>query len=293
MGQRDKRHEIRYIDNILNNPSEEKYRKIKLRNKVFQRTGPLSSVCCMTYPPSPCLPQDKVSTLEGSREFLQALGFESTTLPVDGQEDAEEFLRLEEQDPRVLELMREGRDRLQSGEPIRAQLDRQPQAFQPSPHATRFELPSDFYSLTAEELKREQQLRTEAVERSTMLRTRAMREQDQQRERKKYNYALLRVRLPDGMLLQGTFLARERVAALFQFVRESLADGWQPFELVAPGGHRLKEEEEVALNECSLVPSALLSLSWDTTVQTDISAAEGQDVLLLKPELLESIQTIS
>lgn len=50
----------------------------------------------------------------------------------------------------------------------------------------------------------------------------------------------------------GTFLSRERVGALFQFVRECLVDGWQPFELVAPGGHVLKEEE-VALNECGLV----------------------------------------
>lgn len=36
-----------------------------------------------------------------------------------------------------------------------------------------------------------------------MLRTKAMREKDEQRERKKYNYALLRVRLPDGKILQG------------------------------------------------------------------------------------------
>lgn len=30
-----------------------------------------------------------------------------------------------------------------------------------------------------------------------------MREKDEQRERRKYNYALLRVRLPDGNILQG------------------------------------------------------------------------------------------
>lgn len=36
-----------------------------------------------------------------------------------------------------------------------------------------------------------------------MLRTKAMREKEEQRERKKYNYTLLRVRLPDGNLLQG------------------------------------------------------------------------------------------
>lgn len=66
---------------------------------------------------------------------------------------------LPEQSPDALELMKERRDRLQRGEPVRAQLDRQPQAFAPSSNAQRFELPSEFYNLTAEELKREQQQR--------------------------------------------------------------------------------------------------------------------------------------
>lgn len=40
---------------------------------------------------------------------------------------------------------------------------------------------------------------------------------------------------------------------LFGFVRESLVDGWQPFDLIAPGGQKLQESEEVALAECNLV----------------------------------------
>jgi len=55
--------------------------------------------------------------------------------------------------------MKERRDRLQRGEPVRAQLDRQPQAFRPSPNGQRFELPVEFYNLTADELKKEQQQR--------------------------------------------------------------------------------------------------------------------------------------
>ena len=41
------------------------------------------------------------------------------------------------------------------------------------------------------------------VEKNAMLRTKAMREKEEQRERRKYNYTLLRIRLPDGSLLQG------------------------------------------------------------------------------------------
>ncbi|CAB1324381.1 unnamed protein product [Coregonus sp. 'balchen'] len=253
------------------NPTEEKYRKIKLSNKVFQ---------------------EKVKTVEGSREFLQAVGFQSIMLDVEGQEESEEFLVLMEHDPEALEVMKESRDRLQRGEPVRAQLDRQPQAFRPSPNAMRFELPPEFYNLTAEELKREQQQKSEAVDKNAMLRTKAMREREEQRERRKYNYTLLRIRLPDGNILQGTFLAWDKVSVLFQFVRDSLVDGWQPFELVAPGGHKLREDQEVALNECSLVPAVLLTFSWNAAVQADIAAAGGKGPALLKPELLENIRTL-
>ncbi|KAM4548486.1 UBX domain-containing protein 6 [Odontesthes bonariensis] len=262
----------KYVENICKNPTEEKYRKIKLSNKVFQ---------------------EKVRPVEGSREFLQALGFVSLMLPVEGQEEEEEFLVLPEHGPDAMDLMKEQRDRLQRGEPVRAQLDRQAQAFRPSNYAQRFELPPEFYNMTAEELKKEQLQRSELVEKNAMLRTKAMREKEEQRERRKYNYTLLRVRLPDGNLLQGTFYAWDRLPVLFAFVRESLADGWQPFELIAPGGQKLQESEDVALAECNLVPAALLTFAWDAAVQADVAAAGGKSPTLLKPELLETIRTLS
>ncbi|KAI5101044.1 UBX domain-containing protein 6, partial [Silurus meridionalis] len=261
----------KYIDNICKNPTEEKYRKIKVSNKIFQ---------------------EKVSVIEGSREFLQALGFESVALPVDGQEDTEEFFVLAEQDAAALEQLKEKKEQLQNGQPVRAKLDHQVQAFRPSQHAARFDLPPDFYNLTAEELKREQQMKSEVVERNAMLRTKAMREKDEQRERRKYNYALLRVRLPDGNILQGTFFAWDKVAVLYQFVRDSLENGWQPFELIGPGSQKLKDED-VAINECNLVPTALLTFSWDAAVQADIAAAGGQSNPVLKPELLKNLKILS
>ncbi|KAG1939691.1 UBX domain-containing protein 6 isoform X1 [Pimephales promelas] len=262
----------KYIENICKNPTEEKYRKIKLSNKVFQ---------------------EKVSVIEGSREYLQALGFESTALPVDGEDRTEEYLVLPPQEPDALEQIKVDLELLQKGEPIRAKLDRQPQVFRPSQNATNFELPPDFYNLTPEELKKEMQLKNEIVERNAMLRTKAMREKDEQRERRKYNYALLRVRLPDGNILQGTFLAWEKVTALYQFVRDSLENGWQPFELVAPGGQKLKDDDTLALNECNLAPAALLIFSWDAAVLSDIAAAGGKTAVLLKAALLENIKSMS
>ncbi|NXH43470.1 UBXN6 protein, partial [Dicaeum eximium] len=275
----------RYLDNIYLHPEEEKYRKIKLQNKVFQ---------------------ERISCLEGTHRFFQAVGFETKTLPVPGQgknsasrptlllaETTEEFYVLKEEMLSRLEELKDSKEQLLSSQPVRAQLHRQPAVFRPSPAAARFELPHDFFSLTAEELRREQRLRTEAVEKAAMLRTRAMREKDEQREMRKYNYTLLRVRFPDGYILQGTFYARESVSVLYNFVREALRDDWLPFELLGPGGLKLTDEN-LAFNECGLVPSALLSLAWDAAVMADVAAAaEEEQRSPLRPELLARAQSLS
>ncbi|XP_025052296.1 UBX domain-containing protein 6 isoform X1 [Alligator sinensis] len=263
----------KYLDNIHLHPEEEKYQKIKLQNKVFQ---------------------ERINCLEGVHNFFQAIGFEKKALPVPGQETTEEYYVLKEEVLTKLEDLKDYKDQLLNSEPVRVQLDRQLCIFKPSPQAAQFELPNDFYNLTAEELKREQRLRTEAVEKASMLRTKAMREKEEQREMRKYNYTLLRVRFPDGYILQGTFYAREQVSTLYKFVREALQDDWLPFELLAPGGLKLTDEN-LAFNECGLVPSALLTLSWDAAVMADIKAAEKEEEAKshLKPELLSAVQTLS
>lgn len=74
-------------------------------------------------------------------------------------ETTEEYYVLKEEVLTKLEDLKDYKDQLLNSEPVRVQLDRQLCIFKPSPQAAQFELPNDFYSLTAEELKREQRLR--------------------------------------------------------------------------------------------------------------------------------------
>lgn len=262
----------KYLDNIHLHPEEEKYRKIKLQNKVFQ---------------------ERINCLEGAHEFFEAIGFQKTLLPVPDQESPEEFYVLSEAALAQPQSLDRHKERLLAAEPVRATLERQRRVFRPSPLASRFELPADFFNLTAEEVKREQRLRADAVERLSVLRTKAMREKEEQRELRKYTFTLLRVRLPDGCLLQGTFYARERLSALYSFVREALESDWLPFELLASGGQKLSEEENLALNECGLVPSALVTFSWDPAVLEDLRAAGAEPHASgLKPELLAAMERL-
>lgn len=263
----------KYLDNIHLHPEEEKYRKIKLQNKVFQ---------------------ERINCLEGTHEFFEAIGFQKALLPVPDQESPEEFYVLSVAALAQPQSLERHKEQLLHAEPVRATLARQRRVFRPSPMASQFDLPGDFFNLTADELRREQRLRAEAVERLSVLRTKAMREKEEQREMRRYTYTLLRVRFPDGCLLQGTFYARERVAALYGFVREALQSDWLPFELLASGGQKLSEDENLAFNECGLVPSALLTFSWDAAVLEDIRAAGAElDSSILKPELLAAIEKLS
>lgn len=55
----------------------------------------------------------------------------------------------------------------------------------------------------------------------------------------------------------------------------------------------MSEEDSLAFNECGLVPSALLTFSWDAAVLDDIRAAGAEpNSSILKPELLAAIEKL-
>ncbi|XP_078741515.1 UBX domain-containing protein 6, partial [Lampetra fluviatilis] len=282
----------RYLDNIIANPDEEKFKKIRLENKVYK---------------------DRLAGLDGPLEFLQAAGFQLTSLPVSAatgdsstadpaDNEKESYLIFTSPPPHELEVEEEvdaGRDasgvvhptgrwlshlrhRLKTGGAPVFALDRGVTVYRVSGAgaaalAGRFKLPDDFYRLTAEEVKREQMRRTEEVDKASVLRTRAMRERegDSERPPRQYHYCLLRVRTPDGLLLQGTFSVSEPACRVHDFVRSCLTQEWVPFSLLGPRGIPLPNEEAIPLSRTGLVPAALLTLVWDPDVHADILAASS------------------
>lgn len=90
---------------------------------------------------------------------------------------------------------------LQNAEMIQLELDRNIKVLLPS-QAKRVVLPDDFYRISPEEIKREQQLRAEAIESAQILKTKAMREREEQRTLRMYKYALVRVKFPNGLYIQ-------------------------------------------------------------------------------------------
>ncbi|XP_068624208.1 UBX domain-containing protein 6 [Battus philenor] len=261
----------KYLENIVTYPEEEKYRKIRMSNRVFS---------------------DRVQPIEGSMELLLAAGFMQQTLPnPDGVN--EDYLVFHEENVTSIESLTTLIDALRTAEPIQLELDRNLQVLLPSQAANKMALPPSFYALSSEELKREQQLRTEAIEKSQMLRTKAMREKDELREMRKYKFAIIRIRFPDGILLQGTFSVYERYNEIHEFVQDNLEHSGLPFILNTPTGHKLILEEDgnKTLIDLRLVPATVLTFAWHPSVAEEIFQSPNKDVYL-KPEVMVLVQEI-
>lgn len=63
-------------------------------------------------------------------------------------------------------------------------------------------IPQDFFALSASDIKKEQQQRSDEVDKLTTLRTSKMREADARLRHYKYRYTLIRIRFPNQFVLQ-------------------------------------------------------------------------------------------
>lgn len=258
----------RYIDNIIGNPTETKFHKIRCANNTFS---------------------EKVAPLLGAIEFLYAAGFRQQQLEINGAQ--EEFWVWSEEECGGLQTLEFLRDALKSENRVELELDRNLQVLSPAQAAVRIELPQDFYSLTPEELKKERQSRSEMAEKQLQLRTKAMKEKDELREIRKYKFSLIRIRFPDGLYLQGTFSVYEKLADILDFVRDNLEHDGLPFVLTDPTGHKFEEKDnETSLAELRLVPATILIFQWDPAFDEEIKASGS--TTYLKPEVMMLMQQL-
>lgn len=70
-----------------------------------------------------------------------------------------------------------------------------------------------------------------------------MREREELRVINRYKYALIRVRFPDGVYLQGTFSVYEKLSQVFEFVQSCLKLESIEFKLHSPLGAKFEDED--------------------------------------------------
>ncbi|XP_058462698.1 UBX domain-containing protein 6 [Malaya genurostris] len=227
---------IKCLENIINHPNEEKYKKIRMTNRMF------------------C---DKIKVCEGALEFLYSAGFAEITI------DDEPYLIWSEENVEQETTLEGLIEALKCSEPFHLELDRNIQVLLPS-QVRKTNLPPDFFRISLEEIKREQQLRSEALEQAQILKTKAMREKEELRVINRYKFSLIRIRFPNGVYLQGTFNVYEKLSQVFEFVQSCLMHEASEFSLVLPTGQRFSESDmDKSLFDLRLVPNIVLNFSYE------------------------------
>lgn len=70
-----------------------------------------------------------------------------------------------------------------------------------------------------------------------------MREREELRYINRYKFALIRIRFPDGVYLQGTFSVYEKLSHVHEFVQSCLKNESLEFELRSPLGSSFSDDE--------------------------------------------------
>ncbi|KAA3679447.1 UBX domain-containing protein 6 [Paragonimus westermani] len=168
------------------------------------------------------------------------------------------------------------------------------------PMLSRDQLPEEYFYMTKDEVKRSLERQQRVIEESGMLLTKAMRERLKVQEIRLFRYALIRVRLPGDLIIQGTFYANDTLGKVREWITDCLAVPSMEYQLWAPPGTvqsgksnqpltvRTELTNEAAtLIDLSLAPCGLITLSVPNA-----QGSTDQAQNLLRSDLLKNVNPI-
>lgn len=97
----------------------------------------------------------------------------------------------------------------------------------------------------------------------------------------------IRVKLPDGYILQGTFGAKEKIKDVYEFVKNCVVLKERKFILFETPPKRVMTEMNKTLHAARLVPSCLLYFGWADLDETKIGDGPFLDMLGLREHIVQ------
>ncbi|XP_077241099.1 plant UBX domain-containing protein 2 [Tasmannia lanceolata] len=275
---------LKLLRNIIKEPGNAKFRRIRMSNPKIK---------------------EAIGTMAGGVELLECVGFRLI------EEGEEMWATMEAPSEEQIFLMREALSLMEPQKledssleasstevaPVEQNkvVDRMVRVFFSVPEsvAAKIELPDSFYNISAEELKREADLRRKKIAESQLLIPKSYKEKQAKAARRRYKATIIRFQFPDGVVLQGVFLPSEPTTVLYEFVSSALKEPSLEFELLQPAVPKRHVipcfpkagERAPTLDEEDLVPSALIKFK---PIETDSIAFTG-----LCNELLEVIEPLT
>ncbi|CAH8445741.1 unnamed protein product [Heterobilharzia americana] len=276
--------------NLIRSPENLVYRRLRASNKLIQ----------------------DLLSVDGVEQFLTACNFKKQLLPIthptepnqsngdsviqSTEEIAENevFYVVSEEDAQDREYLEKLLNLLMTADSIFPELYRDTKVFRATGRAvscvSRDHLPDDFFILTKEELRKCIDQQRQIIEESGMLLTKAMRERLKTQGMKSFRYAVIRVRFPDNLILQGLFYAVDTLLSVRQWVSECLAEPLS-FRLYSPPSleiaARLKAppttyieltDDNASVAELGLAPSSLINLIFEDGQKLNSSSPLRRDL---------------
>ncbi|CAH1391746.1 unnamed protein product [Nezara viridula] len=226
----------RYLKNIIENPQNDRYRRIRYQNPIII---------------------SKVLETKGALMFLLIIGFE---IDVDKDELTETFLSFNENHLHLAGVIKLISD--VKGFQLIAVEDYDEKDKNESHTASDGSREDEaFYKLTSKDLKKNQALRVLEIEKESQLRTKSMREKEK-RTVPKSKVTKIRIRTPDGKLVESTFEISDKLLKVYDFIEENLSNGKRFTVLVPPATPFKDSDKDRTLVDLQLYPAVLLTLKW-------------------------------
>jgi hypothetical protein len=233
--------------NVVKTPTESKFRSLKLTNPKIQ---------------------ERLVSVPGALGCLDAIGFRLdakdgtafAVLPMDSPADGVAQALDLAINPALDVIARQGQEGV-AGKAGGTAIDRALAVYIPSetgPDPSRFDVPAEFFELSGSEAMQMVSASQAKREADSVLRTKAMRENEQRGKKRNYRRCIVRVRFPDQTVLQAVFLPREKLAKVYEVVTDALATPCA-FSLFT---HPLRTEladHEARLIDSDLVPASLVN----------------------------------
>ncbi|XP_065316938.1 UBX domain-containing protein 6-like isoform X2 [Gordionus sp. m RMFG-2023] len=224
----------KYIENIGRDYNNPRYRAIRCNNKIFN---------------------DKVTPVEGAKEFLIAFGFESHLMPAnfyqlddinlqlrllktqknDDQNTEEELYYLFnlEEGQNLEDKIKVALSILENTKKMEWELYRNERLYYFISESPKFEPPNQFYKHKLEDVKMIYKDMKNRVDKDLLLRTRAMKLAEL--PDKDFNtkldhelcdqcYTFIRIKFPNNLILQGTFEVEEKISKVIDFISQYLTN---------------------------------------------------------------------
>ncbi|CAH1392994.1 unnamed protein product [Nezara viridula] len=224
----------KYVANLINHPDEEKYKVIRLGNPNIQ----------------------KLMSINGAVDFLLAIGFDYKNVSFDDENEHKEetyFVHITREDLDLNSVL----GSLESVKGLSFVLDRNVKIFVPGAGGLDEE-PDEFYEWTVYDMKKESKYRKNESERNKELRTRKMRGEPKIKPQAEYTF--IRVRLPEGTILQATFATSEKLVDLREFLISKIPLDYNFVFVLLPAKNFEESEEYKSFLELDLYPSVTLMI---------------------------------